>query len=63
VRSFKLNFEINAFIYDSEFVKTHEDIFEKDLEASNEILMEDFKNRAWTMKIKESFSRLLSPLL
>ncbi|MFW5988083.1 MAG: cardiolipin synthase [bacterium] len=63
VRSFKLNFEINAFIYDSEVAKRYEQIFKKDLEHSNEIIMEEFKNRDRTMKIKESFSRLLSPIL
>lgn len=63
VRSFKLNFEINAFIYDSELAERHEQIFKKDLENSNEIIIEEFKNRDLTMKIKESFSRLLSPIL
>ncbi len=63
VRSFKLNFEINAFIYDREITKEHDKIFAEDLEKSREIKLEDYENRGWTMKLRESISRLLSPLL
>jgi cardiolipin synthase len=63
VRSFKLNFEINAFIYDPEVAEIYEQIFKKDLEDSNEITMEEYQKRSWTMKVKESFSRLLSPIM
>lgn len=63
VRSFKLNFEINAFIYDEEVTKEHDRIFEEDLKHSQEITLEDYENRGWTMKVRESISRLLSPIL
>jgi cardiolipin synthase len=63
VRSFKLNFEINAFIYDREKAKYHDNLFEKDLNFSSEITKEEFENRGWTMKLRESVSRLLSPIL
>jgi cardiolipin synthase len=63
VRSFKLNFEINAFIYDKEVTKQHDKIFEQDLEHAQEITMDDYENRGWTMKVRESISRLLSPIL
>lgn len=63
VRSFKLNFEINAFIYDQEITKNHNQIFFKDLENSREITKEIYANRGWTMKVRESISRLLSPIL
>ncbi|ADQ13588.1 cardiolipin synthase [Halanaerobium hydrogeniformans] len=62
-RSFKLNFEINAFIYDKKVAKEHEEIFNNDLKYSDEITMEDYQNRSWTLKISESISRLLSPIL
>lgn len=63
VRSFKLNFEINAFIYDRETAEYHDRIFEEDLKNSREITMEEFEVRGWTMKLRESVSRLLSPIL
>ena len=63
VRSFKLNFEINAFIYDRE--KSHElaELFEHDIQLSTELTLEMYSNRSRTIKIKESISRLVSPIL
>lgn len=63
VRSFKLNFEINAFIYDRE--KSHElaELFEQDIQLSTELTYEMYLNRTRGIKIKESISRLLSPIL
>ncbi|MDN4606351.1 cardiolipin synthase [Sporosarcina highlanderae] len=63
VRSFKLNFEINAFIYDRE--KSHElaELFEQDMQLSTELTYEMYLNRTRWIKIKESVSRLLSPIL
>jgi len=63
VRSFKLNFEINAFIYDRERARYHNQIFKEDLENSEEITKEIYESRGWTMKLRESVSRLLSPIL
>jgi cardiolipin synthase len=63
VRSFKLNFEINAFIYDRERAKYHNQIFAEDLKNSEEITREVYETRGWTMKLRESVSRLLSPIL
>lgn len=63
VRSFKLNFEVNAFIYDRE--KSHElaELFEQDMQLSTELTYEAYLQRSRTIKIKESISRLLSPIL
>lgn len=63
VRSFKLNFEINAFIYDRERAEYHNQIFAEDLKKSKEITKEVYEARGWTMKLRESISRLLSPIL
>ena len=63
VRSFKLNFETNAFIYDSQTASDFEAIFIQDLKDSTEITLEWYRNLSKTAKIKESISRLLSPLL
>ncbi len=63
VRSFKLNFEVNAFIYDRE--KSHElaELFEQDMQLSTELTHDMYLERSRGIKIKESVSRLLSPLL
>ena len=63
IRSFELNFEVNAFLYDEELNKKLKDDFKKDLEKCTEITKEIYTNRSRITKIKESFSRLLSPIL
>lgn len=63
IRSFKLNFEINAFIYDHIICKKLETQFYKDILECEEVTLEAYTNRPWTQKAKEAFSRLLSPLL
>jgi len=63
IRSFKLNFEINAFIYDHNMTDLFLEQFYRDQKDSTEITMEAYQNRSWWQKIKEAFSRLLSPLL
>ncbi|SDL08431.1 cardiolipin synthase [Halarsenatibacter silvermanii] len=63
VRSFKLNFEINAFIYDQETSAELAEIFRRDLEDSIEITPELYDSRSWNMKFKESLYRLIAPVL
>lgn len=63
IRSFKLNFEVNAFIYDEEINRKMVEQFYEDLKYSKEITKELYANRSNIVKIKESFSRLLSPIL
>lgn len=63
MRSFYLNFEVNAFIYDGKEVGKLENIFEKDMEESEELTWEKYCNRSMIIKFKESISRLLSDLL
>ncbi|MGM7636880.1 cardiolipin synthase [Bacillus sp. Hm123] len=63
VRSFKLNFEVNAFIYNHETGKKLAQIFEDDMELSFELTEEKYQNRSTVIKFKESVSRLLSPIL
>lgn len=63
VRSFKLNFEVNAFIYDTETSTKLKKIFENDLKVSNEITKEKYRKRSKVIIFKESISRLLSPVL
>ncbi|PIC99675.1 MULTISPECIES: cardiolipin synthase [unclassified Sporosarcina] len=63
VRSFRLNFEVNAFIYDRK--KSHElaEIFEEDIQNSTELTLDAYLGRERLIKLKESISRLLSPIL
>ena len=63
IRSFALNFEVNAFIYSSEMAKKQRLIFANDILNSKEITSEIYNSRSTSMKIKESISRLLSPVL
>ena len=63
MRSFYLNFEVNAFLYDFEEVYKLESIFQEDIAHSEELTMETYLNRPWQIKFKESCSRLFSDLL
>lgn len=63
-RSFHLNFEINAFVYDKETALKFSNKFLTDIEEnSSEITKEIYDKRSKFVKVKENFSRLLSPLL
>ncbi|HBX48325.1 MAG TPA: cardiolipin synthase, partial [Clostridiaceae bacterium] len=63
IRSFKLNFETNAFIYNSEITNKLENQFFIDMQYSKEINIEEFKHRSRLSKTLESITRLLSPIL
>lgn len=62
-RSFNQNFEANAFIYDETTALHLRQLFERDVENSEEITFELWNNRKRTQKLKESFARLFSPLM
>ncbi|MFC4097096.1 cardiolipin synthase [Euzebyella saccharophila] len=62
-RSFALNFEINALIYNEHVNSKLADVFLKDLEDCEEVDLERWRNRGVIRKLKESFSRLWAPLL
>ena len=63
IRSFKLNFEVNAFIFDDRIAKEGEAQFIRDMKASKEMTKEIYNNRSIIIRIKESIIRLLSPIL
>ncbi len=62
-RSFTLNFEINAFIYDTYISKALRSAFESDLHVSYQLTKEIYEQRSLWIKFKEGISRLLSPIL
>ncbi|MDF2548390.1 MAG: cardiolipin synthase [Anaerosolibacter sp.] len=63
IRSFQINFEVNAFIYDKEIVERMEKDFYMDIEDSKELILEEYLKRPILEKIKEATGRLMSPLL
>ncbi len=62
-RSFEQNFEITAFIYDEEIATEMKDSFMDDIKNSCLIDIAGWRSRSKVEKIKESFARLMSPLL
>lgn len=63
MRSFHLNFEVNAFLYQTESTKKLVKEFLNDLESSHPLELEQFRKRRFGYRLLESTSRLLSPLL
>lgn len=63
VRSFKLNFEVNAFLYDEEVSMELARLFEQDMELSTELTTKLYFERTKMIKTKESIARLLAPIL
>ncbi|CEH32730.1 cardiolipin synthase [Romboutsia lituseburensis] len=63
IRSFELNFEVNAFMYSSEVAKKQRLIFENDILNSKEMTLDLYNSRPTNIRMKESISRLLSPVL
>lgn len=63
VRSFRLNFEVNAFLYDEGIAQALTESFYEDLKVSKELTLEEYNRRSLIIRFKESISRLLSPIL
>lgn len=62
-RSFRLNFEVNAFMYEKKIAQKLEDIFLQDILKSYQLTEELYAERSFWIKVKEAVSRLLSPIL
>ena len=62
-RSFEQNYEATAFIFDETSALELKNTFFNDLKDSKEITIEEWPKRPKIQKIKESFARLISPLL
>lgn len=62
-RSFDINFEINAFVYDNDMAKALKSDFQSDLQSCTEITLERWEKRVLRRRISESFARLVAPLL
>lgn len=62
-RSFRLNFEVNAIVYDRAIAEQLQDIFLNDTRLCSELTVERYAQRSLVIKLKEGISRLLSPIL
>lgn len=62
-RSYTIDYELNAYIYDSDTALVNKAIFLKDMEACKEITLEDWISRPWYLKIIQRVMRLFAPLL
>jgi len=63
IRSFRVNFEVNAFLYNEAAARELDEIFIKDMYDSTEITLEKYNQRPLIAKTKDAICRLLSPLL
>ncbi len=63
IRSFNLNFEINALIFNQKIAKKLENIFMDDLKNSKEIDYDTYRKRPLSTKLIEAQARLFAPLL
>ena len=63
IRSFALNFEVNAVIYSARTTRCLEDAFDKDIEKSTLVTRKMYRGRGMVIRIKEQFCRLFSPVL
>ena len=62
-RSFRLNFEITAFVVDEDFAAEVEQMFHEDFAASREMVSGDFADRSFWFKLAVRLARLSSPVL
>lgn len=62
-RSFHLNFEINALVFNRRVALELESLFESDTADCRKLTKELYAKRNWTIKFREGFARLLSPIL
>lgn len=63
VRSFRLNFEANAFLYHPDVAGALADRFHEDMVDSTELTYKLYQSRSKWIRFKEAISRLLSPIL
>ena len=63
IRSFQLNFEVNATIYSERTSQKLRDAFENDMLHCQEVTEESYRQRGLSIRIREQISRLFSPLL
>lgn len=63
IRSFSINYELNAVLYDHDLARQLEARFEKDLAGCREFDPVEYRRRSRIVRFRDSAARLLSPLL
>lgn len=63
VRSFELNFEANAIVYDAKVAIYLKEQFLQDLKDCEMLDITRWKNRSWSMRFGESVARLMSGVM
>ena len=63
IRSFELDLEVTAAIYDRELVNKLEKDFEQDLSESEQVKLDEFRERGLRARLLEAHARLVAPLL
>jgi cardiolipin synthase len=63
IRSFSINYEINAVLYSRRLAKELEDDFERDLVHCTEFDAAEYEMRHPVLRLRDSVARVLSPLL
>ena len=63
VRSFRLNFETNAVMYDPAIARHLKEAFIRDLDVCSPITIERLDALPWDKKVRQSIARLFSPML
>lgn len=62
-RSFNINFEVNALIYNKEISKELTEFFNDDLKHCEQLELKSWQNRTKRTKLLEAAARLMAPLL
>ena len=63
IRSFRLNFELNIFIYGSAFASQIEEVFVRNALASKRVDPAEYARRSLVQRFAETTARVLSPVL
>jgi len=63
IRSFSINYELNAVIYSQSYARELEAAFERDLLHCSELTLEEYQQRPVLSRFRDSTARLFSPLL
>ena len=63
IRSFALNFELNAFVYDAQSAVEMAELFFQDKQLSVQLTEETFAAQSWMEKVKQDIAKLVSPIL
>jgi cardiolipin synthase len=62
-RSFNLDFEVNAHVYDASFSKSLQHVFYADIQYAERLNYSKWKARPVSVKLVERIARLFSPVM